>query len=86
MYVSTVTISPKGQIVLPKRIRKTLNSSIISLIINDHNQVLITPVHELGGSLASYSRGTDLSFEEVRKQAWENTVLTKANGLVNGEQ
>ena len=29
---------------------------------------------------------TDLSFEEVRKQAWENTVLTKANGLVNGEQ
>lgn len=80
MYVSTVTISSKGQIVLPKKIRNTLNTNIISLIINDQNQVLITPIHELGGSLSSYSKDTDLSFEEVREQSWKNAILAKTNG------
>ncbi len=37
MYVSTITISSKGQIVLPKKVRKILNSNTISLLINDQN-------------------------------------------------
>ena len=86
MYVSTITISSKGQIVLPKKIRKTLNTNVISLIINDQNQVLITPIHELGGSLSSYSKDTDLSLEEVRELSWKNTILAKAGDSVNGEE
>ena len=86
MYVSTVTISSKGQIVLPKKIRNTLNTNIISLIINDQNQVLITPIHELGGSLFFYSKDTDLSFEEVREQSWKNAILAKTDDSVDGEQ
>ena len=85
MYVSTVTISSKGQIVLPKKIRNTLNTSIVSLIINNENQILINPVHELGGSLASYSKDTDLSFEEIREQAWKNTILAKTDDSAEGE-
>ncbi|WPY01051.1 AbrB/MazE/SpoVT family DNA-binding domain-containing protein [Candidatus Trichorickettsia mobilis] len=85
MYVSTVTISSKGQIVLPKKIRNALNTNIISLIINDQNQVLITPVQELGASLASYSKDTDLSFEKIRKQAWKNTILAKTNDFASEE-
>lgn len=86
MYISTVTISSKGQIVLPKKIRNTLNTNIISLIINDQNQVLITPIHELNGSLSSYSKDTDLSFEEVREQSWKNAILAKTDDSVDGEQ
>lgn len=77
MYISTVTISNKGQIVLPKKIRNVLNSNIISLVINDQNQVLISPVHELGGSLASYSKDVDLTFEEIREQSWKNSIHNK---------
>jgi bifunctional DNA-binding transcriptional regulator/antitoxin component of YhaV-PrlF toxin-antitoxin module len=77
MYISTVIISHKGQIVLPKKIRNILDSNIISLVINDQNQVLISPVHELGGSLAAYSKDTDLSFEEIREQSWKNNIYNK---------
>jgi AbrB family looped-hinge helix DNA binding protein len=86
MYVSTVTISSKGQIVLPKKVRKTLNTNIISLIINDQNQILITPVHELGGSLSSYSKDTDLSYEEVREHSWKNAILAKTDDSADGVQ
>ncbi|WP_316354183.1 AbrB/MazE/SpoVT family DNA-binding domain-containing protein [Candidatus Trichorickettsia mobilis] len=85
MYVSTVTISSKGQIVLPKKVRNALNTNIISLIINDQNQVLITPIHELGSSLASYSKDTDLSLEEIREKAWKNTILAKTNDFTSEE-
>ena len=84
MYVNTLTISPKGQIVLPKKIRQTLGSNIVSLIINDNNQVLLTPIHELGGSLASYAKEGNLSFEEVREQAWQNTTSEKFGNSKNG--
>lgn len=83
MYISTVTISSKGQIVLPKKIRKALNTNIISLIINDQNQILITPIHELGGSLSSYSKNTDLLFENVREQSWKDAILAKTNDSAN---
>jgi len=38
MYVNTLTISPKGQIVLPKKIRNFLNTNIVTLEVNDSNQ------------------------------------------------
>jgi AbrB family looped-hinge helix DNA binding protein len=85
MYVSTVTISSKGQIVLPKKVRNALNTNIISLVINDQNQILITPIHELGGSLSAYSKDIDISFEEVREQAWKDNILSKVTNSSDEE-
>lgn len=74
MYVNTLTISPKGQIVLPKKVRNFLNTNIITLEVNDNNQVIISPIHDVGGALASYKRDTNLSFQQIRDQAWNNSV------------
>jgi AbrB family looped-hinge helix DNA binding protein len=74
MYISTVKISSKGQIVLPKKVRELLGSNIISLLIDDQNHVLLTPVHELGGSLSSYKKDSTLTLEEIREQAWKENI------------
>ncbi len=74
MLLSTLKISSKGQIMLSKKIRKILNSDVVSITLNDDNQVLITPVHELAGSLSSYKKDTSISFEEIRVESWENST------------
>ena len=62
MYVTTVTISFEGQMVLPDKVRNSRNTNIIFLIINDQNQVL--KIHELGA----------LSFMEIREQFWNKLL------------
>jgi AbrB family looped-hinge helix DNA binding protein len=74
MYITTITISPKGQIVLPKKIRNILNTSIISLEINDDNQIIISPIHDVGASLSSYQKNTALSFEQIRQESWNSSI------------
>jgi len=74
MYINTLTISSKGQLVLPKRVRDMLKSNLVSLEVNEHNQILITAVHDVGGSLASYQKDTSLTFEEIRNQAWKDSI------------
>ena len=74
MYVNTLSVSPRGQIVLPKKARDILNSNVISLEINDRDQVLISPIRNLGGALAAYQKETPLPFETIRKQAWEDSI------------
>ncbi|BFD46903.1 MAG: hypothetical protein DMENIID0002_15490 (plasmid) [Rickettsia endosymbiont of Sergentomyia squamirostris] len=81
MYISTIAISHKGQIVLPKKIRKILNSNTISLLVNDQNQILLTPINELGGIFSSYNKDTKLSFDEIREQSWQDSTLIKINNL-----
>jgi len=75
MYVDTLTISPKGQIILPKKIRNILKTNVISLEINDSNQILLSPLRDLSGSLADYNKNTTLSFQEIREQAWKENVM-----------
>lgn len=74
MYFNTLNISSKGQIVLPKKIRQILKTAVISLEVNEHNQIIISPVHDLGGALSAYQKPTSLSFEKIRNQAWEDTL------------
>ncbi len=74
MYVNTLTISPKGQIVLPKKVRNFLNTNIVTLEVNDNNQVIISPIHDVGGSLSSYKTDNHLPFEQIREQSWNNSV------------
>lgn len=79
MYVDTLTISPKGQIILPKKIRNILKTNVISLEVNDNNQVLLSPLRNLSGSLSDYNNNTTLSFQEVREQAWKQNVMRHNN-------
>ena len=74
MYINTLTISSKGQLVLPKKVRDKLKSNLVSVEVNEHNQILITAVHDVGGALASYQKDTPLTFEEVRNKAWEDSL------------
>ena len=74
MHISTLTISSKGQLVLPKKVRDRLKSNLVSVEVNEHNQILITAVHDVGGALASYQKDTSLTFEEIRNQAWKDSI------------
>lgn len=74
MYINTLTISPKGQIVLPKKVRKLLNTNVVTLEVNDNKQVVISPINDVAGSLASYHKDTTLPFAQIREQAWNNSV------------
>lgn len=74
MYVNTLSISPRGQIVLPKKVRDTLKSDMISLEIYKHDYVLLSPVRNLGGALSAYQKESPLTFDAIRKQAWEANI------------
>jgi len=74
MYVNTLSISRKGQIVLPKKVRDMLKTNLVSLEVNEHNQLLISPIHDLGGSLSTYQKPTPLTFEAIRTQAWNDSI------------
>jgi AbrB family looped-hinge helix DNA binding protein len=81
MHITTLTISSKGQIVLPKKIRNILGTNTISLEVNDQNHVVISPVLYLGGALSSYQQDSSLSFDEIREQAWKaNTNVITSKG------
>jgi len=75
MYMNTLSISRRGQIVLPKKIRDMFKADLISLEINEHDQLLISPIHDLGGALSAYQKETPLTFEAIRTQAWEDSIL-----------
>ncbi|QQV75423.1 hypothetical protein H6P87_00980 [Rickettsia tillamookensis] len=76
MYINTLAITSKGQIVLPKKVREILNSNIISIEIDDNNKVILSPVSDVGGRFAKYKKNTELSFEEVRDKAWKDSVFS----------
>jgi len=79
MYINTLTISPKGQIVLPKKVRKLLNTNVVTLEVNNNKQVVISPINDVAGSLASYQKDTTLPFAQIREQAWNNSVSVLKN-------
>lgn len=90
MYISTLTISDKGLVLLPKKVRDILGTNTVSLTINDQNQVILSPISELGGALSGYSINTELSFNEIRDQSWQDQnsnklSSTNINNDNNGE-
>lgn len=74
MYINTLKISDRGQIVLPKKVRDKLKSRTISIELNEDNQIIISAVHDLGGALSGYQKSTPLSFKEIRNQAWKDSL------------
>ena len=72
MYISTLTISNKGLILLPKKVRDILGTNTISLSINAQNQIVLSPIIELGGALSDYSTKDEIPYDEIRDKSWEN--------------
>ena len=79
MYVNTVSISPRGQIVLPKKVRELLKSDVISVEVNEDDQIFISPVRDLGASLSAYQKEASLPFEAIREQVWKDSIHGSSN-------
>ena len=70
MVSQTLSIGPRGQITLPKKIRDLFKSNAVVLHLVDKDHVVISPVPEVGGSISNYAKKTNLSFEEIRNTSW----------------
>ena len=74
----TAKITSKGQVTIPKAIRKALNGDVVEFqLVND--QVILKPVSSVGGALKDYAKATK-SLHEVREKVWEEI----ANDTVKG--
>lgn len=74
---TTVKITSKGQVTLPKTIRDFLDSQFVEFEI-EHDKVLIKPVKSVGGSLAKYAK-TYTPIEEAREQTWSKVADERSN-------
>jgi bifunctional DNA-binding transcriptional regulator/antitoxin component of YhaV-PrlF toxin-antitoxin module len=72
-------VSSKGQVTLPREIRKILASDVVTYAVVD-GQVLLLPVRDVGGSLRGYGKGAEAEgpFASQRDEAWEKAARGKA--------
>jgi len=70
--MSLSTLTSKGQITIPKALRKSMSidaSDIIEFIINDQNEIVIKPntkkATEFFGLLSKYKKNKTISIEEM---------------------
>ena len=75
---TAVKITDKGQVTIPREIRKALNSKLISFSVTD-GVVILRPIHDVGGSLRAYAKNAQSkkSFREIKEAAWEEAVREK---------
>ena len=67
--VKTVKISSKGQITLPKAMRDTLGTDIVTVTAKD-GSLVIDPLPNLAGALKKYAKNPPIPFAEEREKAW----------------
>lgn len=73
--VKTAKVSRKGQITLPREVRKTLGTDLVR-IVSDKGGVRIEPISDVAGSLARYVKKRR-PFRAEREQAWDAIVREK---------
>jgi AbrB family looped-hinge helix DNA binding protein len=66
-------ITKKGQVTIPRSVRKRLNSEIIEFAVLE-GQVVLRPVKSVAGSLKEYAKKDLLPFKEAREKAWAEVV------------
>jgi len=70
--LTSVKITKKGQVTIPKRIRERLNTEVVQFaVVGD--EIVIRPVKSVGGSLRRYAE-TKIPFVEAREKAWEEVA------------
>ena len=70
MITKTILIGPRGQITLPKKLRDLFKTNTIVLELVDDKHAMISPVPDVGGAISAFKKKTDLSFDEIRNNAW----------------
>ncbi|MDF1615661.1 AbrB/MazE/SpoVT family DNA-binding domain-containing protein [Desulfurivibrio dismutans] len=70
----SVTITAKGQITIPSKIRKFLDSRIVEIDVVD-GEVRIKPVRSVAGVLADHAKGREAKpLHEIREKVWEEVA------------
>jgi bifunctional DNA-binding transcriptional regulator/antitoxin component of YhaV-PrlF toxin-antitoxin module len=62
MTSQTLSIGPRGQITLPKKIRDLFKSNAVVLELVDNEHVMISPVPDVGGAASNYTKKNRLNF------------------------
>lgn len=71
----TAKITSKGQITLPRHVRKVLDSDTVEIQIVE-GKLLLTPVRSVAGILAKYAAGEN-SLAEIRDKVWQEVADDK---------
>ena len=80
MRVRALTISDKGQIVIPKQFMQYLGTKLIKLEVSENQEVRIIPIKNVAGSLTDFAKKQIPSdFSEIRNQAWNHAIAEKFN-------
>ena len=80
MPVTSVKITGKGQVTIPKELRAKLNASSVYFEV-ENNVITIKPVRDAAGSLNEYARNSKpgASIKQMKDKAWEKVVREKAD-------
>ncbi len=70
--MSTAKITSKGQITIPRSIRKALSSDIVEFEITK-GYIIIKPVKSVAGSLKKYSK-RPVSPDKIREHVWNKVA------------
>jgi bifunctional DNA-binding transcriptional regulator/antitoxin component of YhaV-PrlF toxin-antitoxin module len=73
MLSKSLSIGPRGQITLPKKIRDIFGGDNVIIQLIDDKHAIISPVEDVGGGLAQYAKNCDLPFDELREIAWKKS-------------
>jgi bifunctional DNA-binding transcriptional regulator/antitoxin component of YhaV-PrlF toxin-antitoxin module len=68
----TATITSKGQLTLPRDVRKALDSNTVELKV-DGETVVLTPIRSIAGALDKYA-GKKAPFNKIREKVWEEVA------------
>ena len=71
----TVKISNKGQITLPRQVRKLLQADLVR-IVAEEGQVRIEPVKDVAGTLKRYATQF-VPLREAKEKAWKKVLDEK---------
>ncbi len=68
----TATITSKGQLTLPRAVRRVLNSTTVVIEVEGET-VVLRPARSVAGALAKYA-GPNRPLREVRERVWEEVT------------
>lgn len=74
---TTVKITTKGQVTIPKEIREVLKSDIVEFELID-GKIVVKPVRSVGGSLRQYAKEY-VPLKDIRDKVWGYVVSEKAS-------
>jgi AbrB family looped-hinge helix DNA binding protein len=79
MPITSVKITRKGQVTIPKEIRAKLNATAVYFIV-ENGEIIIKPVQDAAGSLSEYARNINpgITMKQIKDKAWEEAVHEKA--------